>query len=571
MKKIFTSFLLAITLQGFSQSMVTDSTFGNNGQVFSNRLGNTASGTTNIFRQPDDKILLCGAVRGTGNNFFNTMFRVDCAGKIDSSFGINGLVKHRFVEKNNPYSYKLLSTGKIAVVGVQAISVALADQLPFIARYNANGSPDTSFGSATLSTYSQELSSVYELSGGKLLATGGLLLAKFDSVGSPDLAFGTNGIKNIPTPPGFVPTPLTGYLKANSVMRTDGKIISAMPAYFNVLGNYNSSFICYDTTGLVDSTFGTNGFIKETSFYIANYPPRLLAQSNNKILAISNSEFSDKIVIAKYGANGFRDNTFGTNGILNITSSQLPISLVYYSMLDDNSFIIGYTENSGTCTFKKFTATGTLVPSFSIDGSNEFQFENNTQELPQVGLSSGNNEIIMGSMLVDYDCRAALTRFVENSSSPHITEALGVLNSNVSNSGATFQWLLDGNAIPNATNSTHNATQTGTYSVIVTNAWGCEQSDDFEVNTVVTGINETIAEMLSVYPNPAKDVLHITWGNTDKNATIELLDITGRVAITKIANSLNSTDINVQSYAKGVYLLKLSTANSISTKKVLVE
>lgn len=93
--------------------------------------------------------------------------------------------------------------------------------------------------------------------------------------------------------------------------------------------------------------------------------------------------------------------------------------------------------------------------------------------------------------------------------------------------------------------------------------------------TITTGINEEILESsLSVFPNPANDVLNISAKlNSSDDVTITIYDLTGRVVYTSSVSNVNSINnqIDVKQFAKGTYLLEVSTTEDNIVRKVTVE
>jgi gliding motility-associated-like protein len=81
-----------------------------------------------------------------------------------------------------------------------------------------------------------------------------------------------------------------------------------------------------------------------------------------------------------------------------------------------------------------------------------------------------------------------------------------VLTLDAGNSGATYQWQLGGNNIPNATNQTYQPTQSGVYSVVVTVGGQCSGTGSVNV-TVVQQLSVTVADVAicSDEPYPVLD------------------------------------------------------------------
>ncbi|MDP2176389.1 MAG: T9SS type A sorting domain-containing protein [Bacteroidota bacterium] len=106
------------------------------------------------------------------------------------------------------------------------------------------------------------------------------------------------------------------------------------------------------------------------------------------------------------------------------------------------------------------------------------------------------------------------------------------------------------------------ANNTKTKSVI----WYAPQGWGVNVNTLNT-------DVLSVYPNPTKDVLNINlnvvYANT-KN-TVEIVDLTGKVVMTETLNANSSSQVDVSSLEKGMYIVRVSNSENVFTSKVIID
>ena len=80
-------------------------------------------------------------------------------------------------------------------------------------------------------------------------------------------------------------------------------------------------------------------------------------------------------------------------------------------------------------------------------------------------------------------------------------------------------------------------------------------------DAVIANINN-LSSKLSIYPNPAKDILTIE----GKYATIELFDIFGKLVL----SAKNTKTINVSSLANGIYTITAVTEKGIYTEKVTI-
>jgi hypothetical protein len=87
------------------------------------------------------------------------------------------------------------------------------------------------------------------------------------------------------------------------------------------------------------------------------------------------------------------------------------------------------------------------------------------------------------------------------------------------------------------------------------------------------GTNDLDRQGISVYPNPASDLLYINFGeNIGRFDSLELFDIRGRLVTQKsLNNELQNTTLDVNSFSTGVYLLKVSSETEQFLTKVIVE
>lgn len=140
---------------------------------------------------------------------------------------------------------------------------------------------------------------------------------------------------------------------------------------------------------------------------------------------------------------------------------------------------------------------------------------------------------------------------------------------------AAYQWYFNGSPISGATSPTYVYTQNGTYYVEVFNALGCSSvSTTIGINDV--GINEiSNTLMANIYPNPAHQELNIDlYSQSPNTIIIELIDISGRLVLSEqyqISIGLNKKQINIDQVQKGLYMLKLSSENGISTEKIIIQ
>ena len=153
---------------------------------------------------------------------------------------------------------------------------------------------------------------------------------------------------------------------------------------------------------------------------------------------------------------------------------------------------------------------------------------------------------------------------------PTISQSSNTLSSSPA---ATYQWYLNGGLLPGATNLTHVATQSGTYTVVVTDANGCEGSSNPLLVTIV-GVDAALFDpSLAVFPNPFHSAF------TMELDLPEPLEVTATVyaldgAIVWQGRSIGEVQhfgqtIPTQEVAAGVYFLRIQAGEHLIVRKVV--
>jgi len=280
-----------------------DSTFGTNGKQVSDMYG--GDGAKSILIQPDGKIILAG----TGYIGDFTVVRYDTSGVMDPTFS-GGYNMAGIGSPCYAWGSALQSDGKIVLCGRGSGDVV-------VMRFTTTGAQDATFGSGGIVQTdlggSEEANGVAIQSSGKIVVAGssnnysGFLVARYKSNGVLDSTFGTNGkvITNIGT----------SYDNAYAVaIQADGKIL--VVGY----GTYTYSQFAlarYDTTGAIDSTFGTNGVVSTWFGYGHDIAYGVVVQLDGKIVVagtITNSFGEYDFGVVRYNSDGSYDNTFGGSG-----------------------------------------------------------------------------------------------------------------------------------------------------------------------------------------------------------------------------------------------------------------
>lgn len=134
--------------------------------------------------------------------------------------------------------------------------------------------------------------------------------------------------------------------------------------------------------------------------------------------------------------------------------------------------------------------------------------------------------------------------------------------------GMNYQWVncASGTDVPNGSTSTYTATENGSYAVIVTSVQGCsDQSDCITIDAV--GLDQISNIEMSVQPNPTAGELTVAMP-TDLTAQAQVFDAQGKLVLDNSSVS-NGTVLNLSNMTTGVYMVRITAADSVQTFRVV--
>ncbi len=135
--------------------------------------------------------------------------------------------------------------------------------------------------------------------------------------------------------------------------------------------------------------------------------------------------------------------------------------------------------------------------------------------------------------------------------------------------GPFFQWYLDGEPIEGETSRLFSSDlEEGVYQVEAFNDICSVLSDPW----IPLGTDDELADF-KVYPNPATDMVFVSFLSTNENVKIEIIDLGGKVMnqIQKGTVSEIPISIPVQNLDPGIYLLRVALENTFTTQKIIIE
>ncbi len=375
-----------------------DPTFASGGIV--NLPTTTDNGASAVVVQSDGKVVVAGYVtRNTGYSSISVQ-RLNRDGSLDTTFNRTGSVTIQTGNDDIPRAVALQPDGKILVGGGWSGNHGSGGGL--VARLNANGTLDTTFGSKGLwlSTAADRVNKLAVLTDPAHPTTlTGIVAAddasangarcigvvKLTPIGKPDTTFGTGGVAVFANLAGggdrrtgsvaVAPSGeiyLAGYVQLSGMTAPDGCVAAVTPA------------------GALDTTFGGEaGYIladptgsQESEFYdLAVQTLTVNGQPVNRLLAAGYIVTPNQTgFIAAYTLGGAVDTTFGTGGSFTYTNppGALGQSLFRSLALEaDGSIVLGGTQNytaaDGSNPFEMLvghlTAAGAADTSFGTAGT----------------------------------------------------------------------------------------------------------------------------------------------------------------------------------------------------------
>jgi uncharacterized delta-60 repeat protein len=365
-------FLLASLQIALAADGDLDLTFGTGGKVVTDLGGN--DWLSRIAVQPDGKIVAAG-VSNSGHKFALTRHNPD--GTLDPTFGTGGIVTTVLPNniQGGADGLLLLPDGKI-MVGGTVYQPSLTDTSFALLRYNSNGSLDTTFGngglvSTNLGTDDDRVYALALQSDGKIVAVGkkgiqfnpseqrkgNVALARYNPDGSLDTTFGTGGKVINDFGQG-----LESYA-IEVLIQPDGKlVIAGESSYAFLVARYNPN-------GTLDTTFGNGGHSLGNFSNNWDHGRDAVLQSDGKIILVGIAEVNspyDSFAVARFNSDGSLDQSYGNGGkVLMINQGDLSAA----ALQGDGKLIALGTSGGATVKLVRFNVDGSLDSTFGSGGT----------------------------------------------------------------------------------------------------------------------------------------------------------------------------------------------------------
>ncbi|MCP9493907.1 MAG: hypothetical protein MSG64_05545 [Pyrinomonadaceae bacterium MAG19_C2-C3] len=388
--------------------------FGVNGKQSTN-FGGGNDRAESVAAQADGKLVVAGttAYGATGDDFAVT--RINTDGTLDNTFGAGGRVVTDFsgFDGYDTASATLVQTdGRIVVIGT-ATNFRVSQSDFALARYHTDGSPDLSFGDAgkvitDFGEFSFDRASDAVLQpDGKIVVVGSVSnptgengynvfgIARYNADGNLDTTFGGGD--------GLATTGFGEYALATSIaVQTDGRIIVAglTAISINFFPAQDFAVARYTATGELDTSFGTNGRVTTDFDNGSDYAGDVAVQDDGSIIVVGANHplFSASPTFSTSpngGVIGGRFTSFGIGGIALArydASGKLDSSFDADGKATTNLRGIGYASAVSLQPDKRIIVSGNAFGRFPLTGD---------LSAPGDGLSFAGSDFALARFLPD--------------------------------------------------------------------------------------------------------------------------------------------------------------------------
>lgn len=400
----------ALAPPALAEAGTLDSSFGVAGKVMTN-IGAGFDAAFGVAVQPaDGKVVAAGRTSGGGGKFALARYNAD--GTLDTSFGGDGKVTTNFTSGDDWANAVVIQTdGKIVAAG----RASGAGGKFALARYNTGGSLDTSFGGD--GTVITNFTSGDDLIFGVAIqpADGSIVVAGFvdDGPGSKlGLArYHANGTRDTTFDvDGRVTTDLTNGPDGAygvAIQPADGKIVAAGTADFQKF-----ALARYNTDGSLDTSFSDNGTARPDFTDGSDYARSVTIQpADGKIVAVG-SAGDESFALARYDTDGTPDTTFSGNGkvITGFTpGSDFARSVVVQA---DGRIVAAGTADLSKFAVARYDLDGSLDLTFSGNGKTVTDFTPGADGAYGVAIQPSDGKIVAAGVAGGNNKKFALARYL---------------------------------------------------------------------------------------------------------------------------------------------------------------
>ncbi|MGN0032225.1 MAG: T9SS type A sorting domain-containing protein [Candidatus Limimorpha sp.] len=615
--------------------------FGTEGVVFFD-VNPSYDEARDVLVQPDGCIISLGATR-VGTSYHAFISRHDANGMIDESFANNGFWEYP-IAGHQSYGGRgshLYEDGKI-LMGIHDYNPSNNDCDSYLVKFNPDGSLDSSFGDGGIFKYEDNgkttaLKELVVLNNGKInLITyyyngiGGdkIALVQVNEDGTLDTSYGDNGIKvlNIPYTYNGTTSEFYSHDAQRAVVQPDGKILimGFADTYMTPFeGMYVGMLLRLNEDGTLDSSFGENGMALWNLSDGYDFGMCVAMQSDGKIIAGGHIwkdqtiALNTAVAVTRYTANGTIDNSFGTNGTVEVEWCPGNQNYAANVIVDanDNISLVGhsYDNNAAVDIFVlNILKDGDINTNYGPTGMFQVCKNNRQNQAYDIAFENGDggNLIISGhSAYEDYSGRSMIIgKYYSDcaSSEPTITVTPNTISflfeggdietksytlsgANLEGSG-NIEIAVEGEYTISLDNANFSSSlnvaftdgeldetevfvrmndnlENGTYNGSVTNVGGGASATVYLYGTVeVDAVSEIVNGYVSVWGDNGNIMVE---NNSEMNAVVSVYNVAGQpVMVESVGMGTNRINSNLNA---GLYIVKVVCGNKEMVQRVVVK
>jgi uncharacterized delta-60 repeat protein len=396
-------------LARYNPNGTLDPSFSGDGKQTTDFLGGF-SGANGVALQGDGKIVAAGG-RDTATSRDFALARYNPNGTLDPSFSGDGRQTTDFGDFDQANGVALQANGKIVAVGRGGTTDDFT-----VARYNPNGSLDTSFSSDGKQTTDfgdfDQANGVALQGDGKIVAVGiastanDFALARYNPNGTLDPSFSGDGKQT---------TDFGGFAQANGVaLQADSKIVAVG---FGGASAVDFALARYNPNGTLDTSFSGDG--KQTTNSPGDEEATGVAlQTDGKIVAVGHAggNATDDFALARYNPDGSLDTSFSGDGRQTTDFFGSFDQANAAALQSDGKIVVVGRAGGGGFVFAlaRYNPNGTLDTSFSGDGKQTTDFGGAGVGANAVALQANGKIVVVGDFQTGSGGDFALARYNPN-------------------------------------------------------------------------------------------------------------------------------------------------------------
>jgi uncharacterized delta-60 repeat protein len=484
-------------------------------------------------------------------------------GSLDLTFGTDGTVMSPITEHRElGYGMVVQADGKIVLAGMQEI-ISSSDFA--VARYNADGSPDNAFGTngVTLIDGGTDSDAAWCMAlqdDGKIVL-GGSVYNQFTTVddfaavrlntdGSPDNTFGGGD--------GIVITDIGGFWDNayGIAIQDDGKILLGGDGYN--IDKRNICIVRYLVDGSLDPSFGSGGIALHSVGSVSDHTKAIAVQADGKILTAGyfDDGVDDQSCLTRFNADGTVDITFGNNGSATLDIGGNEDRFFAVCMQPDGKIIAGgFSMNASLeidALFVRYLTDGSLDNSFG-GGSGIILHSFNSNGTVQDMMLQADGKILAAIESFAF----GLVRLLEDGQRDNTFGDNGIVSTTIGNycSAVSVGLYDDGKAVLGG-----HAFDGTSYNFALARY-------HLEGSGLISEPNNTFHEV-SIYPNPVmNNEIQLSYAlQENEKVSIELLTINGQLVEQLLDNDSQKAGLHYKTLqlpgnlTPGIYLLRLKSS-----------